>query len=733
MMCRHYLLPTAALLGTLGWFGLLPAAPRGQNSSTLLIGPTVRWVLVDVIATDRKGNHIDNLGKDDFRVFEDGKEQVMTVFSRESGARPDGSGRKRYMLLFFDDSTMDVKLQGRAREEAVKFVESTASADRQMAVVDFGGSLHVAQNFTADGELLKHAVSSVQYSVVNAEVGAANAQLAVMGAPSLAGTESGFTARSVLLCVREIAKSLQSVSGRKTMVLFSAGFALTAERKAELTATIDALNKANVAVYTVDVRGLAGSAAPGKPAGAGPGMPPAAELQVPVSPFPQFPGLLAALAAPPLPDPQHGATGGGTGGSGSGAASGPSAGAGGYSGFGYGSGVYAPIDYWTRFQITKVPTSVSTNQQVLYVLARGTGGFGIFDTNDFLASLQKIVKDMNEYYEIGYAPPGEIQDGSYHALKVEVKRSGVKLRYRSGYFDLRSSDLLKGTPEGKALEDRVANGQSGEIPVSVNLPYFYTRPGVARVNLALSVPGSAIEFVKRKGAFHSDVDVLGIAYDSKRSVAARFSDRVPLDYDKKDVKDVATSPFVYRNTFDVAAGSYTLDLAVSTGGDKIAKYEAPFRVQPFAGDALSLAGPALAEKFVPVSEFSAALDATALLEDRAPLVFNGMEVAPSPTCRFATGTQPVAYVEVYDPALKNKNVPDVSITFDVFDRKTNQKVYSSKSLRINGAMQPGNPVVPVAFELPISQLPNGSYRVEVEASNSLGSVSGIRAAEFAIE
>ena len=41
------------------------------------------------------------------------------------------------MVLFFDDSTMDAKLQAGAREEAGKFVESTASANRLMAVVDF--------------------------------------------------------------------------------------------------------------------------------------------------------------------------------------------------------------------------------------------------------------------------------------------------------------------------------------------------------------------------------------------------------------------------------------------------------------------------------------------------------------------------------------------------------------------------------------------------------------------
>ena len=61
----------------------------------------------------------------------------------------------------------------------------------------------------------------------------------------------------MLLSVRSLAKNLRAVPGRKMLVLFSAGFALTPENESELTATIDACNKANVAIYSLDVRGLA--------------------------------------------------------------------------------------------------------------------------------------------------------------------------------------------------------------------------------------------------------------------------------------------------------------------------------------------------------------------------------------------------------------------------------------------------------------------------------------------
>ena len=386
----------------------------------------------------------------------------------------------------------------------------------------------------------------------------------------------------------------------------------------------------------------------------------------------------------------------------------------------------------SREIIPEIPDTVSTNQQVLYALAKGTGGFEIFNSNDFLDGLKKVAKEMDQYYNLGYIPPNQVHDGSYHKLKVKVERKGAEVRYRGGYFDTKSPDLLRGTPEGKVLEARIDSPQAGEIPVSVSTPYFYVEPGVARVNLAMSVPGTAVDFEKRKGVFHSDVHVLGIAYRSNGSVAARFSDTVKLDYQKKEVKDLGEHSFDYQNTFKIVPGSYTLKLVLSAGGEKFGKYEVPFDVQPFTGASLSLAGPALGEKFVPTSQLAANMDA-ALMEDRTPLMFKDMELVPSTSYRFAQKSAPMVYVEVYEPALKGENVPRVGLLFDIVDRKTSKAAYSSNTILINDFIQPGNPLIPFGFKLPIEQLQAGDYRVEIKARDGGGNVSTIRSADFSIQ
>ena len=144
-----------------------------------------------------------------------------------------------------------------AREAAAHFIDSTASSRRQMAVVEFGGVLFVAQNFTANTDRLKQVVKNMTPGAVhtNSSDPVAPPQLASVSAMSLGG-ESNFAARTMLLAIRSLSKNLGSLPGRKTLILFSEGFPLTPETQSELTATIDAANKANVAIYPLDARGL---------------------------------------------------------------------------------------------------------------------------------------------------------------------------------------------------------------------------------------------------------------------------------------------------------------------------------------------------------------------------------------------------------------------------------------------------------------------------------------------
>ena len=260
------LLLTILVALTLGWFlsqlssshavahAQQPAAEPQSNPDVLRV--ETREVLVDSVVTDKKGNYIRDLAKQDFKVWEDGKEQAITSFSFEESTASPGNSRPRYMVLFFDNSTMNAADQAQARIAAGKFIDANAAPNRLIAVTDFDGSVHISQDFTANVEWLKKAVANLKGSNVSP-----NAQLdASLGPPPmvpyLGNAESDFGVRSVLLALRSLAKSLGSVPGRKSLVMLTSGFPLNPEFQSELTAVIDTCNRANVAIYPIDVRGL---------------------------------------------------------------------------------------------------------------------------------------------------------------------------------------------------------------------------------------------------------------------------------------------------------------------------------------------------------------------------------------------------------------------------------------------------------------------------------------------
>jgi VWFA-related protein len=792
--------------------------PPPSSSGDQVTGPVIRketkLVLVDAVVTDKKGNYIHDLTQNDFKVFEDNKEQAVSAFSTGAEATTQPNGPRHYLILFFDNSSMAAPDQIQARGAAKKFIEANAGPDRLMAIVDFGGSLRIVQNFTANAQLLSAAVSGIKTSNVDpnaqppdATMVAANNPGAYPGLPSvgmglssLSNAEADFGARTMLLAIRSLAKNLRSVPGRKMLVLFSGGFPVSPENESELTATIDACNKANVAIYALDARGLfaptpGGSAtnrstqgnAKSLSARARNSWTPRGVVPVRATSIPQ--GARLVLAAYPVPDPQRpgggggggggtggggggagggggrggsgggtggGGTGGGTGGGGKGGSGGTggtggsgggkggtggtgSGGSGGRGGSG-GSGPTGPTGYMnsnyvnpmanTRSILPQFPPSAATNQQVLAALAEGTGGFTIFNTNDLLGGLERIGREQNEFYILGYSP-ADMPEGSCHTLKVKMNRGGMNVRARSGYCNVRTANVLEGKPVEKQLEAHAVGAQAGSIHAVMEAPFFYTAPNTARVNLAMEIPSNSFQFNKEKGKYHASLNLLGIAYRPDGSIGAKFSDTVNLDLEKDEVKEFTKSPYHYTNEFDAAPGNYKLTVVLTSGGDAFGKFETPLTIDAFDGKHLTLGGVVLSNAMSKVSEMAQNMDA-ALMEDRKPLVAAGMQIFPSGSNRFKHTDNVVVYSEVYEPLLTTDKPPVVASGYTIFDRGTNAKLFSSGAMRADPFIQKGNPVVPFGMKVKVDELKPGGYRLVMQAVDGANNHAPDRFVDFDI-
>jgi VWFA-related protein len=94
------------------------------------------------------------------------------------------------------------------------------------------------------------------------------------------------------------------------------------------------------------------------------------------------------------------------------------------------------------------PLGLSTNRMrwspfdMLESLSADTGG-EFFNTNDYRRALDRVVTQSSAYYLIGYAPEQPRVDGKFHKIKVRVKKPGLDVRARSGYWAPSVADMQR--------------------------------------------------------------------------------------------------------------------------------------------------------------------------------------------------------------------------------------------------------------------------------------------------
>jgi VWFA-related protein len=211
---------------------------------------------------------------------------------------------------------------------------------------------------------------------------------------------------------------------------------------------------------------------------------------------------------------------------------------------------------------------LTNTMDTLRSLAENTDGRAIVNRNDIDVAMKQIVKDSSAYYLIGYNSTQAPSDGKFHEIKVRVKRSGVEVRARKGYWALNAEQtaraLAPAKPEmPKPMEAALAaiNRPSRAAVVQTWVGTSRGENGKTRVTVvwepASHAPGDHAEAPSR-------VAVTAIAPDG----SPYFRGRVP------DVALASTSPGSaaagggappkgpQRVSFDAAPGKMQLKLAV---------------------------------------------------------------------------------------------------------------------------------------------------------------------------
>jgi len=261
-----------------------------------VLSVTTRLVEIRVVAQDKQGEPVANLTEDDFTLLDEGRPQQISffrteasratpiipphlppdVFSNRVEAVPPGA-----TVILFDGLNTQFTDQAFARQQILKFLQGVNGGQR-VALYAMGRGPRILQDFTSDSSSLVKAMESYRGGAPAsldeplydpAVTGSAHWEAWLgelsFGLYSYYGTDRAFRTVRALIA---IANHLEALPGRKNLIWVSGSFPVslgessvplpkkvaTDNRDAwpEFEHAARALNRANLAIYPVDARGL---------------------------------------------------------------------------------------------------------------------------------------------------------------------------------------------------------------------------------------------------------------------------------------------------------------------------------------------------------------------------------------------------------------------------------------------------------------------------------------------
>ena len=147
-------------------------------------------------------------------------------------------------------------------------------------------------------------------------------------------------------------------------------------------------------------------------------------------------------------------------------------------------------------------------------LAAENGGVAITGADDLARGLEKLGAESRHYYLLGYQPTNHVSDGKFRRIRVSVRRPGVQVRARPGYFatPADTSANTGGNREDPARQIREAADAPFALPgIALRMSayaYDATREGTTRTLLVSEIRIDDLTFEETKGQFSAELDVL---------------------------------------------------------------------------------------------------------------------------------------------------------------------------------------------------------------------------------
>jgi VWFA-related protein len=549
----------AAVLGRGGASDLILHPNSAEDESKVEFRTQTFLIQVPVVVTDKSGNHIHGLTKEQFTLLESGKAVNVANFEELTAnnsviaapvAAPgqfrnltlDGTQPRNIVVVALDTVNTPFLDQAYGRKELVKFLSHNLQTGQVLALMLITShGLKVVEGLTGDPEHLMAAlkkaggeISRLETVSVDAQADAITGDMPITSFSPYADPFSAIDSfveygdameaqffqenaiETTMNAFLGISYSLSGIPGRKSLIWATGGFPFNIESPSSVPGgylsllyerTMLAMNEAEISVYPVDIRGLINN---------------------------------SVFAS----------------GSQSGSISGSIA----------------------NRQTTNRGWLNQSKFDTLNDFAEMTGGKAFYNTNDVAGSFKRAADDGSSYYMLSYYLDTHSNKPGWRKLKVKVDKKDVEIRSRTGFFVTNSTMnpmLSRNLDMSNALHSPI---EGTGVPVTVQWLSVAANGDKKKAVFLAQMPAGSLVF-DPAGRDQLNFDFAALAYDKDGKEAGEavknFTKPIPQD----QLAAVHANGVGFRNSLDLAPGKYTVRFVVRdnvTG--KIGSVTAPLTV-----------------------------------------------------------------------------------------------------------------------------------------------------------
>jgi len=519
-----------------------------QMDSTATFKIRVNLVQVRVIVRDSSGKPVDNLTREDFLLYDQGKLQTISNFSVETAqtrmqraatlakTQEDGSpagdafGNKppvlpeRFVALVFDDTHLSLEDATFARSQADHFLDSTGPTDRVGIYTTSGqntlefaadkAALHRAilgvvprpllgQSLGSDCPEVTHymadQIENKRDTTVQAIAVEETIQCQFNGDETKQAQALGIVQSAVFRAlnagdteneftyrhIEDILRRMSSMPGERIMLLVSPGFLLTTQYLDE-SGVIDRANRANVVINTLDARGL------------------------------YTPDVMGDISRPS-------------------------------------SDSFRTAGQKAMYRVA----AQEENQYVLGDLAYGTGGTFFHNSNDLQGGLRLAGLAPEVSYVLAFSPQNRKMDGQYHVLRVALaKKLKYSVQARRGYFAPRKVDDPVEMARQEIQEAIYSQDEINELPLNLQTQYFKSDAEGAHLSVVSRLEVKNMHFRKLDGRSQDELTLATAIFDENGNFITGGEKTVQMRLKDATYERLMRTGLTVKSSFAVKPGRY---------------------------------------------------------------------------------------------------------------------------------------------------------------------------------